>query len=121
MDSTAEWASTRWRTAASTFVNSPAWIHERFKMLAPPRLPDDQALVGASIDLRWVDDLRWHDGLFAGAVESYTTVDATALYPVTDDVSVGLNITNLFDNRHWESFGGSILRRRALLSLQYGW
>ena len=81
----------------------------------------DQPRFGASIDLRWVDDFRWSNGFVLGDVPSYATVDATALYPVSDDVSVGLNIANLFDNRHWESFGGSILRRRALLSLQYDW
>ena len=81
----------------------------------------DQARFGGSIDLRWVDDFRWSNGFVLGDVPSYTTVDATVLYPLSDQVSLGLNVTNLFDNDHWESFGGSILRRRALLSLQYDW
>ena len=80
----------------------------------------DQALFSGSIDLRWVEDFRWSNGFLVGDVPSYTTVDATALYRLSGEISLGLNVTNLFDNRHWESFGGSILRRRALVSLQYG-
>ena len=77
--------------------------------------------VGASIDLRWVDEFRWSDGFYLGTVESYTVVDASAIYPLTDQVSVGLDITNLLDDRHWESFGATVLRRRALVSLGYEW
>jgi hypothetical protein len=36
-------------------------------------------------------------------------------------MNVNLNVTNLFNDRHWETFGGALLRRRALISLQYHW
>jgi outer membrane receptor protein involved in Fe transport len=36
-------------------------------------------------------------------------------------VTLGLNVANLFDDKHWETFGGDILRRRALGSLQFKW
>jgi len=76
---------------------------------------------GASLDLRWVDDFRWSDGFFLGTVESYTNVDVSAIYPVSDAVSLGLDITNLLDSEHWEAFGGALLGRRALMSLRYDW
>jgi iron complex outermembrane receptor protein len=81
----------------------------------------DGSRFGAGIDARWVDNFRWADGFFAGDVPSYTTVDLTAGVPVRRGVSVGLNVANLFNDRHWEAFGGALLGRRALVSLQYDW
>ena len=81
----------------------------------------DRNRIGAGVDVRWVDDFRWADGFFLGDVESFTTVDVTATYPLATQLSVGLSITNVFNDRHWETFGGAPLKRRALVSLQYGW
>ena len=75
----------------------------------------------AAVDLRWVDAFRWGVGPFQGDVESYTTVDLNANYALNDRVKVGLNVANLLDNNHWESFGGDLLGRRALANMQYGW
>ena len=77
--------------------------------------------IDAGFDLRWVDDFRWGVGPFQGDVESYATVDLNANYALTDTVKIGVNVANLLDNEHWESFGGDLLGRRALVSLQYGW
>ena len=51
----------------------------------------------------------------------YTTVDVTAAYPLSAAVKVAADISNVFNDRHWEAFGGSVLKRRALLSLQFDW
>jgi len=75
----------------------------------------------AGLDARWVDDFRWADGFFVGNVPSYTPVDLTADVPLGRGVSVGLNVANLLNDRHWEAFGGALLGRRALVSLRYGW
>jgi outer membrane receptor protein involved in Fe transport len=77
--------------------------------------------VGAGIDARWVDDFRWADGFFVGDVPSYTTVDLTVDVALRHGVSIGLNVANLLDDKHWETFGGALLGRRALVSLRYGW
>jgi outer membrane receptor protein involved in Fe transport len=71
--------------------------------------------------IRWVDAFRWSVGPFQGDVPSYTTADLTAQYEMGKRVIVGLNVANLFDDQHWEAFGGDILRRRALVSVQWGW
>jgi outer membrane receptor protein involved in Fe transport len=81
----------------------------------------DHNRIGAGVDVRWVDDFRWADGFFLGDVASFTSVDVTATYPLSTRVSVGLNVSNVFNDRHWETFGGALVKRRALLSLQYGW
>jgi outer membrane receptor for ferrienterochelin and colicins len=81
----------------------------------------DRDRIGASLDARWVDGFRWADGFFLGNVKSYTTADVTATYPLSARLSVALTISNLLDDRHWETFGGALLRRHALVSLQYNW
>jgi len=119
----------------------PSFSYSWFSFRVPAGQPDTQGLLqpntpshavsggvayenrrlNASADFRWVDGFRWSDGFFLGNVESYSTVDIAAAYPLSPHVSVILNVTNLFDDRHWETFGGALLRRRALGSLQYGW
>jgi iron complex outermembrane receptor protein len=71
--------------------------------------------------VRWVDTFRWAVGPFQGDVEAYATADLTASYQLPRGLMVGLNIANLFDDQHWETFGGDILRRRALVTVGYGW
>lgn len=73
------------------------------------------------LSARWVDGFRWVVGPFVGDVESYTTADIYTNYEVNDSVKVGLNIANAFDEKHWESFGGDILERRALGSVTFTW
>ena len=70
---------------------------------------------------RWVDAFQWSSGLFSGPVPSFAVVDLQGLYSLTDAIAVGVDVANLFDRQHYEIFGGDILRRRALLSIRYGW
>ena len=101
-----------------------------FATLLLPNSPEHSMTVGvmydrprfnAAVDARWVDDFLWGVGPFQGPVASYVTVDLNANYDVTDRVTVGLQVANAFDDVHWESFGGDLLRRRALTSLRYRW
>ena len=101
-----------------------------FESLLLPNTPEHAFSAGAgyersrlnvALGLRWVDDFRWGVGPFQGDVERYTTVDLTANYDVSRRVTLGLNVANLFNDEHWETFGGDILRRRALGSLQFKW
>ena len=74
-----------------------------------------------NFSVRHVNDFAWGVGPFQGTVLAYASADVTAHYNLTKHLVVGLNVANLFDNQHWESFGGDLLRRRALTSLQWGW
>jgi outer membrane receptor for ferrienterochelin and colicins len=95
-----------------------------------PNSPEHTLSVGAGYSrrrletnfaLRWVDAFRWSVGRFQGNVESYSSADLTATFKLTRHVLLGLNVTNVFDDEHWETFGGDILRRRALTSIGYLW
>jgi outer membrane receptor protein involved in Fe transport len=70
---------------------------------------------------RWVDAFPWAAGLFAGDVKSYNLADLTANVYFGEGFSLGLNISNLLDNKHYQSFGGDILSRHAVATFSYRW
>ena len=76
---------------------------------------------GVDFAVRWVDDFRWSVGIFQGDVMSYTTVDLSANFSIVENWTIGANISNLFNNKHYESFGGDLIRRRALAYVAFDW
>lgn len=113
---------------------SGSWFDFEVVRAAPdlllPNAPEYKATLGltyradrfdASIKARWVDDFVWATGIYFGEVPSYTVVNLAGNYRLSDDVAVGLNVSNLEDSNHWESFGGDRLARRALGFVSYSW
>ena len=101
-----------------------------FEAMVLPNSPEHTVSVGggyarerldADITLRWVDTFRWSVGPFQGDVPAYLTADLTANCTLPAGLRLGVNVTNLFDDAHWEAFGGDVIRRRALLSVGYLW
>jgi outer membrane receptor for ferrienterochelin and colicins len=95
-----------------------------------PNAPKNRVAAGVSYagptyDLalrgRWLDSFTWSAGIFSGKVPSYEVVDVTARYRITDNWETGLYIYNVLDNSHYETFGGDLLRRRALAHVGYHW
>jgi len=76
---------------------------------------------GFSLKGRWVDDFDWAAGAFAGPVPSYETFSLSGHYDVTDVFTLGVNVSNLFDDEHYQSFGGDLLARRALGYVRFSW
>lgn len=76
---------------------------------------------GVSLKGRWVDDFEWAAGAFAGPVPSYETFSLAGHFDASDNVTVGVNVSNLFDDEHYQSFGGDLLARRALGYVRFGW
>ena len=68
-------------------------------------------------DARFVSGYEWASGVFAGPIPASQTVDLSAGYAVSDRVTVRSVATNLFDQRRYQIFGGSILERRVLGSV----
>jgi outer membrane receptor for ferrienterochelin and colicins len=105
--------------------NSP-----EFANLLLPNSPEHKAAAGVaylgsrfdvSLSARWVDTFRWVVGPFQGDVDSYVTADLGANYNLNDNWRLGINIANVTDDEHWESFGGDLLGRRALGHVSFGW
>ena len=44
-----------------------------------------------------------------------------ANYRFTESWELGINVTNLLDDEHYQTFGGDILGRRALAHLGFSW
>ncbi len=95
-----------------------------------PNSPENKASAGvsfasarwnASLSGRWVDDFLWAVGPFQGPVPSYTTFDLNGNYDINKTVQIGLQVSNLLDDNHWESFGGDVLARRALGNIAFRW
>ncbi len=101
-----------------------------FENILLPNSPENRVSAGFAYDGpawdlsfsgRWVDDFLWYVGPFQGVVESYTTFDLNTNFDVNDRWSIGLNVANIFDDAHWESFGGDILGRRAIAHVAFDW
>lgn len=95
-----------------------------------PNAPDGKGSIGLthhgdrlgwSLKGRWVDGFRWSAGAFQGPVPSYQTVSGSLRFDATEAITVGVNVSNLLDDDHWQSFGGDILGRRALGYVTFGW
>ncbi len=98
--------------------------------LLAPNSPENKASLGLaysadrwdlSVSGRTVEGFFWSVGPFQGQVPSYQTFDLTGNLHVTDHVQVGIQISNLLDDEHYESFGGDILDRRALGNIAFRW
>jgi iron complex outermembrane receptor protein len=74
-----------------------------------------------SLKYRAVEGFRWAAGVFVGNVPAYSVVDLGASFKVTDRVALGLDVSNLFDKKHYQTFGGDLLARRALAHVTVGW
>ncbi len=75
----------------------------------------------ASLRYRWVDSFDWASGILVGPVPSYEVVDVALNYDFSQRLGIGAEIANLLDDRHWESFGGDVLRRRGIAYAKIRW
>jgi outer membrane receptor protein involved in Fe transport len=70
---------------------------------------------------RWQPEFEWSAAGARGVVPEYSELDLAASRRIGMDWEVGASVTNLFDDRHYETFGGDVLRRRALLTVARSW
>jgi outer membrane receptor protein involved in Fe transport len=75
----------------------------------------------ASVRYRWTDGFDWLSGIYAGPVPAYGLTDVQAAYLITKRVRAGVDASNLFDNEHYEMFGGDLLGRRVLAHVTTSW
>lgn len=74
-------------------------------------------LFEAGLTIKHVPAFDWAAGIFQGPVPGYTLVNVAGNYHLLGNLEVGLNISNVFDRRHYQIFGGSLLGRRTIVSL----
>ena len=95
-----------------------------------PNAPEHKGAVGltytggsysGSVKYRYVDGFPWAAGVFAGDVPSYNLVDLSFTYAFNEHFGFGIDVSNLLDEEHWQSFGGDVISRRALGHLTFGW
>lgn len=68
----------------------------------------------AGVTFRAVKGYDWAAGVFAGYIEPQTTLDANAAYAVNNNLRVFVTGTNVFDQRRFSIYGGSVNGRRIL-------
>jgi outer membrane receptor for ferrienterochelin and colicins len=89
-----------------------------------PNTPGHKANFGVAYRNRWGLDARlwmrivsgydWAAGTFVGRVPPSQTVDASAGYIVNGNLRLHAVVTNLFDQRRYYFYGGSVIGRRVL-------
>jgi outer membrane receptor for ferrienterochelin and colicins len=75
----------------------------------------------AKVTYRWVEEYDWAAGVFVGTVPQYDVINASGNVRITDMFGVGVDISNVLDDQHYEAFGGDILSRRALAFVSVNW
>jgi len=48
-------------------------------------------------------------------------VDLGLSYRISDSLEVGVDVSNLFDEEQFQTFGGDLVTRRALGHIAYSW
>jgi len=92
-----------------------------------PNTPTHKANFGIAYRSRWGLDARlglrvvsaydWAAGTFAGRIPPSQTVDASAGYIVSGNVRLHAVVTNLFDQKRYYFYGGSVIGRRLLAGM----
>jgi len=77
--------------------------------------------LAASLAWRWVDSFRWVESINVGDVPSYSVVDVAGSWDLSPAWTLGLQVSNLLDDVHYESFSGDLLERRGLAYVTYRW
>jgi iron complex outermembrane receptor protein len=104
---------------ASTFVQGDSIL---------PNTPRHQGNVTATYNtdalrlragVQVVGEYDWLAGVYRGRIPSSQTVDVSARYRIRPDLSVGVVATNLFDQRRFHVFGGSVIGRRILVGVTW--
>jgi outer membrane receptor for ferrienterochelin and colicins len=102
--------------------------NERDQLL--PNAPENKANFGLTYNsdkfsvsgkYRWVDAFPWAAGVFVGDIPSYGIVDVGFMYKLGNNWQLGVDVSNLLDKEHWQSWGGDLLSRRALGFVSYTW
>ena len=70
--------------------------------------------IDANVSVRLVDGYQWSAGVFQGYVPSSEFVNVSAGYRVNNYFRLHATATNVFDQKRFQLYGGSVIGRRVL-------
>ncbi len=73
-----------------------------------------------NLSMKYVPGFEWAAGIYRGPIKPYTLVNLTGTVVLSPMFSANLNVSNLLDKQHYQIFGGSLLGRRAMVTLTAG-
>ena len=76
--------------------------------------------IDANVTVKLVDGYPWAAGVFQGYVPSNEFVNVSAGYRVNNYLRVNAIATNLFDQKRFQLYGGSVIGRRVLAGVTAG-
>jgi len=76
--------------------------------------------VDANVTVKLVDGYPWAAGIFQGYVPSNEFVNVSAGYRVNNYLRVNAIATNVFDEKRFQLYGGSVIGRRVLAGVTAG-
>ncbi len=119
--------SDSWHIDANYSLFSFEVIEKHQNDILLPNSPDFKVNVGltyshpkghdVNISLKYVPDFDWAAGIYRGPIKAYTLVNLSGTYVFSEAYSANLNVSNLLDLEHYQIFGGSLLGRRALVTM----
>ncbi len=72
-----------------------------------------------TLDVYYSHKFDWLAGTFQGKVPSYTILNLNAGYEITNNLSLGINVYNLLNKKHYQIFGGTFVPRIATAKINY--
>jgi outer membrane receptor protein involved in Fe transport len=73
--------------------------------------------IDAGLTARFVQSYPWLAGVFSGTIPAAQILNANAGYQVNNNLKAQFIVTNIFDQKRFEIYGGSVNGRRALAGL----
>ncbi len=70
--------------------------------------------IDIAMSARNVQPFTWSAGVFTGKIPAYTIVNGSIGYRISKNYRVGVTVSNLFDNKVYQLFGGSVIGRQAI-------
>ncbi len=70
--------------------------------------------IDLSLSARNVQPFTWAAGVFSGPIRAYTIVNGSVAYRLSSNYRLAVTVTNMFDNRVYQIFGGSIIGRQVI-------
>ncbi len=70
--------------------------------------------IALGVDARIVSRYHWQSGIWIGDIPASQIVSLNAGYRISPHLRVYANATDLFDQRRFQVYGGSVIGRRVL-------